>query len=354
MCAKCVAVWCVFVPPISPVCLYECVPTCTNCCQRVPTVANRYQPNLSLSTPLPLPHSPQNLMYCESSRPVYFYGANKAYHLSKGFNLNRRVGGEDMPENAMTMIGLHRLNNIQHCVEQVLQDHVPGDFIETGSCKGGAVIFMRALLKAHRVTDRTVWSCDTFSTPTPPGNVVVHNVVVFLVWLLASIPSLWFRRHLLRFVMKVNPEFPADDNPDDDEMHALVFIMKHAYLMKPRPGVMKGLTSVQSNVARYGLLDDQIQFLQGWFDQTIPQAPIQALSILRLDGDTYPSTMDGLKLCYEKLSVGGYCIVDDYFSLDGCKRAVDEYRTLHGIEEEMVRIDGLSCFWKKTMLGKNY
>ena len=160
--------------------------------------------------------------------------------------------------------------------------------------------------------------------------------------------------HLLRFVMKVNPEFPADDNPDDDEMHALVFIMKHAYLMKPRPGVMKGLTSVQSNVARYGLLDDQIQFLQGWFDQTIPQAPIQALSILRLDGDTYPSTMDGLKLCYEKLSVGGYCIVDDYFSLDGCKRAVDEYRTLHGIEEEMVRIDGLSCFWKKTMLGKNY
>jgi hypothetical protein len=60
-----------------------------------------------------------NLMYCESSRPMYFYGSNKEYHLSKGFNLNRRVAGEDMPENAMTMIGLHRLNNIQECIESV-------------------------------------------------------------------------------------------------------------------------------------------------------------------------------------------------------------------------------------------
>jgi hypothetical protein len=121
---------------------------------------------------------------------------------------------------------------------------------------------MRSILKAYNITDRVVWSCDTFTSPTPPGNWLIHNIIVFMVWLLASIPSLWWRRTLLKFVMKVNPEFPADDNPDDDEMNALVFIMKNAYLMKTRPGVMKGLQSVQSNFARYGLLDDQIQFLQ--------------------------------------------------------------------------------------------
>ena len=64
-------------------------------------------------------------------------------------------------------------------------------------------------------------------------------MVLAVVWLLASIPFLWWRRALLRFVMRVNPEFPADENPDDDEMYALVFLMKHAYLMKSRPGTYK-------------------------------------------------------------------------------------------------------------------
>ena len=67
------------------------------------------------------------------------------------------------------MIGLYRLNNIQNLFEMILADKIPGDLIETGSCKGGAVIFMRSLLKAYQIEDRVVWSCDTFSTPTPPG-----------------------------------------------------------------------------------------------------------------------------------------------------------------------------------------
>ena len=149
------------------------------------------------------------------------------------------------------MIGLYRLNNIQNLFEMILADKIPGDLIETGSCKGGAVIFMRSLLKAYQIEDRVVWSCDTFSTPTPPGNVIIHNVVLAVVWLLASIPFLWWRRALLRFVMRVNPEFPADENPDDDEMYALVFLMKHAYLMKSRPGkynIQKAKENVQSRI----------------------------------------------------------------------------------------------------------
>ena len=108
--------------------------------------------------------------------------------------------------------GLLRLNNIQDCVEYILKNNIPGDFIETGSCKGGAVIFMRACLKAHGITNRKVYSCDTFSSPTPPGNFILHNIILGVVWLLATIPFLWWRRALLRFVMKVNPEFPAVRN----------------------------------------------------------------------------------------------------------------------------------------------
>ena len=43
----------------------------------------------------------------------------------------------------------------------------------------------------------------------------------------------------------------------------------------------------------------------------------------------------------------GFCIIDDYWSFDDCKQAVDEYRAENGIAEEIVRIDGLSCFWQK-------
>jgi O-methyltransferase len=43
----------------------------------------------------------------------------------------------------------------------------------------------------------------------------------------------------------------------------------------------------------------------------------------------------------------GFCIIDDYWSFDDCKRAVDEYRAEKNITEQIVRIDGLSCFWRK-------
>lgn len=69
---------------------------------------------------------------------------------------------------------------------------------------------------------------------------------------------------------------------------------------------------VREAFARHGLLDDRVQLLQGWFDTTLPAAPIERLAVLRLDGDFFKSTMDGLQILYPKLSRGGYCIVDDY------------------------------------------
>ena len=54
------------------------------------------------------------------------------------------------------------------------------------------------------------------------------------------------------------------------------------------------LETVQANFARYGLLDDQVKFLKGWFRDTLPTAPVDALSVMRLDGDLYESTMDAL------------------------------------------------------------
>jgi len=63
---------------------------------------------------------------------------------------------------AETMIGFNRLNNLQKCIEDVLLNNIPGDFIEAGVWRGGATIFMKGVLESFGVNDRVVWVADSF------------------------------------------------------------------------------------------------------------------------------------------------------------------------------------------------
>ncbi len=109
------------------------------------------------------------------------------------------------------------------------------------------------------------------------------------------------------------------------------------------------LEQVRANFERYGLLDDQVRFLPGWFRDTLPSAPIERLALMRLDGDMYESTMDALRaLFYPKLSSGGFCIIDDYCAQSGQRQAVNEYRRENGIVEPIEQIDWTGAFWRKT------
>ena len=105
------------------------------------------------------------------------------------------------------------------------------------------------------------------------------------------------------------------------------------------------LEQVQANFARYELLDDQVKFLKGWFRDTLPDSPVEALAVMRLDGDLYESTMDALVHLYPKLSPGGFVIVDDY-GLTTCRAAVDDYRERHEIKEPLVEIDWTGAYWR--------
>ena len=204
-----------------------------------------------------------------------------------------------------TMVGLPRLNNIQACIEDVLRNDVEGDLIETGVWRGGATIFMRAVLKAHGVTNRKVWVADSFEG--------------------------------LPVIDEKNAVYKDDATVDV------------ATLNKGGPmglALAVSLERVKENFAKFGLLDDQVCFLKGWFSETLPRAPIKKLSILRLDGDMYESTMDALNALYTKVASGGYVIVDDYNCWPHCKRAVDDFRGAHGIADEILEIDDAAVFWK--------
>ena len=214
------------------------------------------------------------------------------------FDPKKRELGRDWPHEAETMIGLKRLDNLQDCIRTIIADDVPGDLIETGVWRGGASIFMRAALMAFEDDRRTVWCADSF----------------------AGLP-------------KPNVEmYPQDRGMTWHTSSALAVSEKE----------------VIENFRRYGMLDERVKFLKGWFKDTLPTAPIDKLSLIRLDGDMYESTLDALNNLYSKLSPGGFLIIDDFgIPEDTCRNAIAAFRRENNISEKIVDIDGFGAFWRK-------
>lgn len=208
-----------------------------------------------------------------------------------------REYGWDWPSKAHTMIGEKRLANVRSLVESVLGNGVPGDLIETGVWRGGACILMRAVLDAYGVRDRRVWLADSFEGLPAPDSI----------------------------------KYPHDEG---DNFHTF-------------QDLSVSLDEVKSNFNKYNLLDDQVVFLKGWFEDTLPQAPMERLALLRLDGDMYGSTIVALNSLYDRLSVGGYVIVDDYHVVEGCKQAIHDFLDRRELSPDVQEIDGVGVFWKK-------
>src|SRR5262249_45270565 len=104
--------------------------------------------------------------------------------------------------------------------------------------------------------------------------------------------------------------------------------------------------AVEKNFQSYNLLDQQVQFLPGWFRDTLPSVPVNRLAIMRLDGDMYESTMQALEGLYDKLSVGGFVIIDDYM-LKPCAQAVLEFRERRKIEDVILPFDEFRAYWRR-------
>ncbi len=122
-----------------------------------------------------------------------------------------------------------------------------------------------------------------------------------------------------------------------------------AWISSSLTSCRSGVEQVRRNFERYGLMDDQVGFIVGWFKDTLTDAPVTDLFVLRLDGDLHESTIQALEPLYPKLSAGGYCIIDDYGNLNACASAVTDYRKAHGIDDEIIDIDGWGVYWRKSV-----
>ena len=208
-----------------------------------------------------------------------------------------RDEGHDWPQSAETMVGLARLTSLRDCVTTVLAEQVPGDLLEAGTWRGGSAILMRGVLEAYGDATRRVWVADSFQGVPPPDA----------------------------------ERYPADAGDTFHTWDELAVPVER----------------VRANFTKYGLLDDRVRFLEGWFKDTLPGAPVEQLAVLRIDGDLYESTLDALRPLYPKVAPGGFVIVDDYGCVPGCKQAVEEFRSEHGITSPLEKIDWTGVLWRK-------
>jgi O-methyltransferase len=207
-----------------------------------------------------------------------------------------RARGSDWPFSGLTMVGLKRLDDLQSCIEAVVADSVDGDVIEAGAWRGGASILARATLDSLGEVERTVWVADSFrGLPAPDEG-----------------------------------GFPEDRQLDLSNVEFLAVPAEE----------------VRDNFARFGL-DRGVEFLEGFFDETLPTLRGHPWSVIRLDGDTYEATWVGLESLYPSLSAGGYLIIDDYGLIKECRWAVDDYRREHGITAAIEKVDWNGVRWRR-------
>jgi hypothetical protein len=205
------------------------------------------------------------------------------------------------PLEALTLTDPAGIDNLEFCVLDLLRRGVPGDLMECGVWRGGLTIFMRGLLRAFGVTGRRVWVADSFEGLPCPD---------------------------------------AELSPVDAVAHEFLALID---------GLRADQADVRASFERFDLLDDQVRFLPGWFEHSLPTAAIESLALLRLDADYYESTRTILDHLYTKVSPGGFVIVDDYRIANfGAGRAVDEFRHTHGIEEPLQEVNAQAVFWRKS------
>ncbi|MDX6665538.1 MAG: O-methyltransferase [Solirubrobacteraceae bacterium] len=210
----------------------------------------------------------------------------------RGDGRRLRAAGMDWPLEGLTMLGLPRLDDLQACVESVVADGVAGDMIEAGSWRGGASMLIRATLDTLG-DGRTVYVADSFQGFRPG----------------------------------------AQDESDSD-------LSRFDFLAVPEQ-------EVRDSFARLGL-ERGVELVPGYFEHTLPPLAGHPWALVRLDGDTYEATRHGLRCLYPGLAVGGYLILDDYGSFEGCRQAVDEFRAEHGISEPIEPVDFTGARWRRT------
>lgn len=212
-----------------------------------------------------------------------------------------------------TMLSKERLANVHQLVAHAIAAGIAGDWVETGVWRGGtSLVAARVIQRSRRVSEcpqleRTVWLFDSFEGLPKPR---VED------------------RGRSRGGRPMDPPGSYSFSGGVDTVASLFRAQGFA------PEIVRDRAALEALSARSereaAVLPDAtgglpVRLVRGWFNETLALAPVRNISILRLDGDMYSSTMDSLHAFYKRLAARGFMIIDDYGWWIQCKRAVDDF-----------------------------
>lgn len=206
-----------------------------------------------------------------------------------------------------------RLMSICAVVDSINRENVSGDIVECGVWRGGALALFALRDMKHAGSKRLYIGFDSFEglpPPTPEDDVVFDT----------------FNQNSIKLGRSVTNR-----------------------LQKTGVCVGDSADSVRQFFQQAGIPVERSQLHPGWFQDSLPKfsPTLGSLSVLRIDGDWYESTKICLDHLFDKVSPGGYVIVDDYGAFPGCKKAVDEFREAKGLNTPIIFVDD-HCIWFRT------
>jgi hypothetical protein len=182
-----------------------------------------------------------------------------------------------------TMTAHEKLNALIVATRYVVDQDIPGDFVECGVWRGGSMQAVALALLDRGVTDRELHLFDTFEGMSEP----------------------------------TEEDRAADGTPAAQLLAA-----------SPRDAriwAVASLDDVREGMAETGYPAERIHYCVGKVEDTIPKHAPERIALLRLDTDWYESTRHELVHLYERVPPGGVVIFDDYSAWQGARKAVDEF-----------------------------
>jgi len=196
-----------------------------------------------------------------------------------------------------TMTSIERLYALFKSLQYIINNKIEGDIVECGVWKGGSAMMCAYYAKKYNI-DKKLYLYDTFSGMSKPSERDID----------------YGGRAVLTNKELLESEYCSDM-------------------------CCVSLEEVKKNLYDTGYPIENINFIEGKVEDTIPHIIPKTISLLRLDTDWYKSTKHELEHLFPRLSVGGVLIIDDYGHFQGAKDAVDEYFKKNTTKILLNRID---------------
>lgn len=184
-----------------------------------------------------------------------------------------------------TMTSPERLYALYQAVLYTIEHKIEGDFVECGVWKGGSSMMILKTLQLLNVQDRQIWMYDTYEGMSEP----------------------------------------TEEDRDFSGKMAENLLQSSEKADSNSVWCYSSLEEVQRNLATTGYPMENIRFIKGKVEDSIPTSMPERIALLRLDTDWYASTIHELVHLYPLLASKGILIIDDFGHWEGAKKAVLEY-----------------------------